>query len=203
MLPIQLCRQFVMLGFVFFLTGCYHYEYRIVSPPDFQRRIFADRELVVHRDPMEYRFLAEQDLLVIRIFNPTQEPIQLLGQQSSVVDPHGQSHPLLGQVIPPGAYIKLILPPMPRYEVVSAPHASVGFGFGYGFHHHGYYGGWYAPIWYDPGWDEPRYVAVYEPGQSYWRWDGPGDVRLILTLQRGPNQPVTHDWSFVRVKVSG
>src|SRR6476659_4986436 len=123
MLSIQHMRRLMMLGCMFLLTGCYHYEYRIVSPPELQRRIFADRELVLRRDAMEYRFLAEQDLLVIRVFNAAKEPVQLLGQQSSVVDPGGQSHPLLGQVIPPGAYIKLILPPMPRYEVVSAPHA--------------------------------------------------------------------------------
>ncbi len=203
MLAMSFVRQVMMIGCGLLLTGCYHYEYRIVSPPELRQTIFTNRETIIHRDPMEYRFRDEQDYLVVRIFNTTQEPVQLLGQQSSVVDPGGQSHPMLGRVIPPGAYIKFILPPMPRYAVVSEPRATFGFGVGYGFHRHGWYGGWYAPVWYDPWWDEPRYVAVYEPGESYWQWYGPGDVQLILAFQRGPNQPVTQTWTFERVRVSG
>jgi hypothetical protein len=184
---------------VMFLTGCAHYEFNVVSPPDLRRHVGVERDTVFHLDPLEYRLRADENHLVVRIFNTSPDMIRLLGDQSSVVDPSGQSHPLRTQAIAPRAYLKFILPPMAYYQPVYGPTFGIGWGYGYGWHHHWYAGGGFEPYWYDLYWDEPRYVATYGEG-GFWRWSGPGDVRLVLTFQRGTEKPFTQEWTFERVK---
>src|SRR5258708_34156135 len=83
-----------------FCGGCAHYEYDITSPPDLRQHV-GEKEVIVRVEPLEYRFLSYQDHLVVQIFNPTSDVIQFLGEQRTIVDPSGQSHPLRGQAIPP------------------------------------------------------------------------------------------------------
>src|SRR5260221_5868452 len=90
--------------------GCAHYEYDIVNPPQLQQHI-GEREVVVRVEPLEYRFMAYEDHLIAHIFNPSGDVIQFLGEQSTIVDPSGQRHPLRGQRIPPNTHMKLVLPP--------------------------------------------------------------------------------------------
>lgn len=187
-LPLMAC----MLG------GCAHYRFDIVSPENLRRPIPQDSTLVIRLSPMEYRMQAVENHLVIRVFNISSDPIRFLGDQSTIVDPGGQSHAMYGQAIAPGAYMKLILPPMVEY-VAYYPYTTVGVGFGYGWHHR-FYGGWHGAYWYDPLWDEPAYVPAYEPNQPYWRWYGPGDVKLMLTFQHGTDKPFTQAWAFDRVR---
>jgi hypothetical protein len=183
---------------LFTLTGCATYEYDIVRPPDLRLHVFHDRDLVIQRAPLEYRLRAYEDRLVVRIYNSTQDTLKLVGDQSTVVDPTGQSHPLRGTAILPGTYIKLILPPAPHIEP-AGPSVTFGMTYGVGYWHHPYYG----PYWYGgyPYWNEPRYIVVYEAGESYWTWHGETDVRVVLTFQRGNDVPFTQEWVFHRKKM--
>jgi len=125
--------------------------------------------------------------LVIKVFNPTNDTILLLGRLSSVVDPGGQSHPLLDQTIAPASFVKLILPPLRPQVTPTGP--SIGIGVGVvGYRD--------APGPYD---DHPRYFAVYDASDPlYWDWQGETDVKLTLVYRRGNDQfrrQLAHDYS--------
>jgi hypothetical protein len=178
-------------------AGCAHYEYDIVAPPELARHIGGNRDEVLRLDPLEYRLRSYENRLVMDIFNPTADAIALLGDQSYVVDPRGQSHPLRSQSIAPSAFIKLIFPPMrPVYQ--ANPSFGIGIGVGYSrAHYHRFgYGGLYDPLW-----DEPQYYTYYdETDATYWDWQGESDARMHLVFQRGTNT-FGHDFTLHRKKM--
>src|SRR5215218_948209 len=90
------------------LGGCARYEYNLVRPPELARHIGAGTDAVFTFDRLEYRMRSVDNRLVVRIFNPSDEAIDLIGPRCSVVDPEGQSHPLRSQSIAPESFIKLI-----------------------------------------------------------------------------------------------
>src|SRR5215207_3085901 len=102
----------LLLFGAFVTTGCARYEYTLTQPPDLARHIGAQSDQVVDVDPLQYRLRTVDNRLVVRIYNQTDEPIELLGDKSFVVDPDGQSRPLRGQTIAPHAFMKLIFPPI-------------------------------------------------------------------------------------------
>lgn len=175
--------------FAVFIVGCSHSEYDLLQPPEFAQHIGTKQTVIAPMPPLEYRMLAYEDHLVLRIYNTGDQTIQLLSGQSTVVDPSGQSHPLpvQSQMILPGSYIKLILPPARGRVVPSGPTIGIGFGgvftSGRPYYGRGYgYGLGYA---YDPFYDVPRYYAVYNADQSlYWSWADGGNVRLVLVYRR-------------------
>ena len=175
--------------------GCAHSEYDLVQPTDLSRHI-GTKTVNVPWAPLEYRFTSVEDHLVARVYNGTDEPVRVLGEQSVVVDPKGQSHPLASRTIAPQSFIKLVLPPLRPVVGPVGPTIGIGFGFGGGFYRRGY--PYRVGYFYDePGWYGPPYYAVYDDGQgSYWRWPDEGSVRLVLAYERGgrptpapPNPP--------------
>ena len=140
--------------------------------------IATKTDQVVKIDPLEYRLRSVDSRLVMRIYNPTEDPIELLGPRSSVVDSEGQSHPLRSQTIAPQSFIKLIFPP-PRPRVYdSGPRFGIGVGIHSSAYPHHRYRRAYLHDEYDP---EPRYFVVYDDNDtSYWDWRGAGEARVIL-----------------------
>ncbi len=177
------------------LTGCARYEYDLVSPPDLARHIGEKSDQVVRIDPLEYRLRSYDNRLVMSIFNPTPDPITLVGEKGYVVDPKDQSHPLRPQTIAPDTFIKLILPPMRPYYYDRSPTIGFGLGFGYSRARYGY------PFYDTFPYDEPRYVTYYdESDATYWNWEGETDAKLHLVYQRG-SANFTHDFTFHRKKM--
>ena len=183
--------------------GCARYEFDLVQPADLARHVGADKPVEVTLDPLTYRLQTAESRLVMRIHNPTEAPVRLLGDQSTVVDPRGQSHPLRSQTIAPRSYIKLIFPPLqPRLEP-RGPVIGIGVGgfvtSGRYYRHRHFHGGAFG---YDPFLDGPRYYSMYDPGDAaYWEWDGEGEARLLLAYQRGDQKPFTHEFVFRRRRV--
>jgi hypothetical protein len=168
------------------LTGCAHYEFDLVQPPPLAQHIGDSQMRVVKVDPLEYRMQSAENRLVIEIFNPTQESIVLLGRLSSVVDPVGESHPLMDRAIPPGSFIKLILPPMPPEAEANGPTVNIGFGASSGRRDSD---------------DQPVYLDTVYAGNPYlWNWPGEGDVRLSLIFQRG-NANFRQEFTFHKRKM--
>src|SRR4051795_790777 len=87
------------------VSGCTHYEYELTQPPELATHIGTKSDAVLARDPLEYRLLTYENVLVMRVFNHADAPVQLLGNQSTVVDPRGQSHPLRNQAIAPQSFL--------------------------------------------------------------------------------------------------
>jgi hypothetical protein len=183
--------------FIGVLPGCTHFEYDIVQPPELVQHIGRDADAVFTRTPLLYRMRSYEDHLVIQVHNPTTQPITLLGGQSFLVDPQGQSRPLRTQTIGPQSFIKLILPPMPPDVAPAGP--VIGFGLGAA-----YRAGPDVGLEYDqPILDRPRYYAAYDADMGYWTWEGESDVRLSLTLAMGNQPPFTQTFVFHRRKMSG
>ncbi|HEX8916316.1 MAG TPA: hypothetical protein VF796_28455 [Humisphaera sp.] len=184
------------------LTGCASYEHEIVAPPELARPVKEGEWVTVDREPLEYRLITVESRLVMRIYNRTDEPIQLVGDRSVAVDPNGQSHPLASQPIAPGSFARIHLPPRPP-QARAGPRFGFGVGLGFGggyYHRHGFGPGYFGSAWDDPFYDTPRYYAVYDPNDpTFWEWPGEGDVRLTLTFERG-GKLFTHDWVFGRRK---
>jgi hypothetical protein len=180
------------------IGGCATYEFDLTRPEQFATHIGRKQDVRVTIDPLEYRFRTLENRLVVRIFNPTNDAIELSGSQSSAVDPKGESHPLRGQTIVPGTFVKLILPPMRPTVYDPGPH----FGFGFGIvgragnpFHDPFYGPFGSGFY-----DEPRYYTVYDDDNYYWNWPGESTARLLLTFRRG-EQSFRHQFTFARKKV--
>lgn len=187
-----MAKTVLLIGVIALLSaasGCATYEYDLVSPPDFAGHIGSASFRFVNRAPLIYRLRTYANRLVMQIENPTSDPITLVGAQSTVVDPDGQSHPLPTQTIAPASYIKLVLPPLQPY--VQRVEPALGFGFGYGYEPYGV-----GRVFYGP----PRYYAVIDENALYWEWPGQTDVRLMLTFDQS-GKTFRHEFTFHRQKM--
>ncbi len=168
------------------LVGCASYRYEVVRPEPFAGP--ADGRAIAI-DPLRYAVAVADDRLSIRIDNPTGDTVRLIGADSSVVDPAGRSHPLIGQTIAPASHVVVVLPPLrPWFGAtadVGAP-TAVPLPGGPTPAEQAYDGD--APV--DPGYDRSSPV--------YWDWPGPGDVRLHLVYRRADGTPFAQDLAFRR-----
>jgi hypothetical protein len=168
--------------------GCANYEYNLTDPPDLARHI-GKSDQTIPLDPLAYHFITDSNHLVIRIENPMDTPVELLGDQSVVVSPDGQSHPLRSQTIAPYSFAKLIFPPLrPRFE-----NTGPTFGIGVGAVHHVRY-----PAY--PDFPTPRYLYLYDDETYYWDWEGETAIRLTV-VYRHQGKTFEHRFAFVRKKM--
>jgi hypothetical protein len=177
--------------------GCANYQFNLVKPEQYAAVIGTKSDVVVNVDPLEYRFIGMEGYLVVRIKNPTGDAIELIGEQSSAIDSTGEAHPLRSQTIPPGAFIKVILPP-PR-PTVNDSGPGIGFGFGViGRLDRGYV----DDRLYDPYWnDRPQTLTLYDQGSNfYWDWNANTSVKVIFTYQRA-GHPFHQDFTFFKQKL--
>ena len=190
-------QLFAFVGLLAFCgVGCAHYQVNLQQPEQYATTITDKADVLVNIDPLRYIFRSVEDVLVIRIKNPTTEPIELLGNQSSAIDVSGEAHPLRSQTIPPGAFIKLIVPP-PRPTVYD-PGPNVSFGFGaIGRVDRGYIEDRTAPYVYD----EPRTLTMSDVGNNfYWDWKANTAIKLILTYQQ-QGQVLHQTFTFFKQKL--
>jgi hypothetical protein len=188
-------RQLAIIVTSLLLVGCARYEYDIARPEEFAGHVGTKSDHTFAREPLEYELRTVDNRLVMRIHNNTGDSIRLLGEQSSVVDPEGQSHPLRTLTIVPSSFVQVILPP-PRPRVYGSG-SSIGFGIGttVGHRHHPYP----YSILHDEY--EPRYFSVYDDADTfYWDWKGQGEARLMLVFQRN-EEKFTHEFVIRRVKM--
>jgi hypothetical protein len=172
-------RWLAIGGLLLACGGCATYEFDILQPPTQNRRISTDSENRLAIDPLEYRLRASEGRLIMLIFNPTGDTIELLGSKSSVVDPSGQSHPLRDRAIAGDSFIKEILPPYRPHLVEPEP--------SYGVAVNGMVGA--AD---QPGYVRPRGYGAYPSGLDayddasayFWDWDDQTDVRMNLVFDR-------------------
>jgi hypothetical protein len=187
------CALLLITLFVL-VTGCTTYEFDVTRPPELATHVARNQDAVLTREPLVYRLRAVENRLVMNIENGTDEPIQLAGDQSTVVDPDGQSHPLRSQAIAPHSFAKLILPPM-RPVIRSGPTFGIGVGAHVGYHpgYDDFHDDWYH--------DHPQYFTVVDDNAIYWEWRGEGDIRLMLVFLGKDGESFSHEFVIRRVKV--
>lgn len=178
-------------------TGCAQYEFDLTKPSDLAVHI-GKPDMILSRSPFDYRLNAIEGRLVIRIYNTTDDPIQLLGDQSTVVDPLGQSHPLRGAAIASNSFIKLIFPPLGPDPQRSGPSIGLGFGIIAGTDRHDRLDDSFSDRTLLQA-DNPTYMYVVDNQDLYWNWDGETDIRVSLVFERR-DQRFTQDFVFHRVK---
>ena len=170
------------------LGGCATAEFDLVSPPEFKQHIGKEKETVITAGPLEYRLIAMQNRLVVEVFNRSGEDLHFIGNQSTLVDPSGQSHTLRPTTLQPGAQMKWVFPPLSE----PAPGGSSR--------------GYYGPAWEDspgrsdfsPGLPPSRAVAATD---TSFDWPDDSDVRLVLIFQRGNDAPFTQEWEFRKQRI--
>lgn len=177
----------LMLWMALLTTGCASYEYDLVAPQALARHIGEQIE-TLPRDPLVYQAQSYDDHLVLRIGNPGDVPVTLLGHESFLVDPSGESHPLRPLTIGPQSFIKLILPPLATNIEPRGP--SVGIGVGYNSN---VGGGVRIGA-------EPTYVAVSSIDGTFWRWEPGRVVRMTLVFERR-GKAFQHSFEFRRIKM--
>ena len=169
------------------LAGCKSYEYHVARPSGVAQPI-TKQPVVVTYEPLEYRLARQNGRLNVRITNPTDDRVVMLGNRSYVIDPHGESHSVRSMVIGPHSYVSMLLPP--------APIIFTSYGWGGGW---GWAWGW-GP--YPPG--DPFYFDYYPPPvlntwvtTPYdWMWDtGPAKIRLTYESNR---KTFDHDFEIIR-----
>jgi hypothetical protein len=188
-------RYSVLFASLLLIGGCARYEFDLVEPADLATHIGRDKDSILKREELEYRMQAVDSRLLMYVVNSTDDAIELIGPESTAVDPAGQSHPFRSQSIAPHSFVKLILPPMRPYY-----RAGPTFGLGVGIH--AYRGGRYpyGAGFYDPFWDEPAYFAVVDETDTlFWNWEGESDARVRLTFRRG-REVFHHNFLFRRRK---
>jgi hypothetical protein len=211
----------ILAVFLVSAAGCARYEYDLIEPGDLAQHIGTKDDVVFRTDAAEYRLRTVSNRLVMRIYNDADEPLTLAGNRSFVVDPGGQSHPLVAQTIAPGSYIRLIFPPPPPTVEQTGPsfHFGVGGAYRYGYYRPYYrnyrdrgaryarggarYGryAYYDPFFYNTYYG-PRYYRVYDDSNpAYWDWSGEGQVRVTLMYERGEGQRVEDTFVFARKKM--
>jgi hypothetical protein len=176
------------------LAGCDQYNFEFSRPSEDQSvLVTSNNEVRYADDPLEYRMQAADGRMVLWIYNPTQDPIDLLGNKSSVIDPDGISHPLTDALIAPQSAIKEIFPPL-RPESESGSSSPV-----------------FSPISpIDPN-DRPGYIPPSGYGDSappetseqnpalYWDWNGEGEIQLNLAFRQGDHD-FEHHFTIKKVK---
>jgi hypothetical protein len=188
---------------LFLLTGCAHYEYDVVQPPDLAGHVPERAWVSLRRGELDYRLRSYDNRLVMRVYNRGERAVKLLGTDSAAVDPRGESHPLQSATIPPGSFVSRIFPPpRPRVERYG-PTFGIGVGASYGAAHgpHGYR---YRDPFYSGGFDDfgPRYYSVYDPNdRSYFNWPGESSVRFLFVFQPGNGDPLRHEFVIRRRKM--
>lgn len=181
-------RSSLFLALVLTTVGCAHYEYDVLQPHLKDNRVGTKEDLTVAIDPLRYELRSVDNRLVVRIGNPTSEVIEVVGVRSAVVDPAGQARPVRSQPIPPGAFMKLILPPV-RPEYVASGGPRLGYSGGIGPREFGY-----------TQWDPPVEYTLRDGGETYWDWRGETNATLTLVFKQAGKE-FTHTLAFSRVKV--
>ncbi len=185
-------------------AGCSTYEYDLTRPAELATHIAQKSPTTVRREPLNYRFTAEESRLVVEIENPTDSAIQLLGDRSSVVDFNGQSHPLQSRSAAPHSFVKVILPPLRPVIERTGPTFGIGVGTVVGTRGRYNRGLNDDPLLYGSGESiEPRYLNVYDGDDSvYWDWSGQGEIRIAFTFAKENSDTFTQEFVIARRKKS-
>jgi hypothetical protein len=175
--------------------GCVRYELDVVQPQDLAGPVPSNKPVELPIEPLVYQLQTAEDRLVVIIHNDTDDAVKLLGDDSYVVDPKGESHPLPTRAIASRSATKLILPPVPP-TIRSQP--AFGIGFGVGLSSAGYRRRGHFLHNYDD-FHTPRYYTVEDDGTTYWDWGGEGPIRLRFVYEQG-SERVVHNLELIRRK---
>ncbi len=182
-------RWIGLLAWVLSLVGgCASYQYQIVAPDGSARTVPTDQDLRLDASPAELQLRQVDSRCVVLIQNPTTQPISLNGAQSALVDPTGRSRVIASQLIPPGAYVKLVLPPLREYVEPRGPQIGIGFG---------------MRVQASDNPEKPVYAQYLQIGQGpmeYWEWDGEGTASLVLSLSESNRPGQSHTFRIERLK---
>lgn len=175
------------------LVGCTNARYRIVEPEQYAGVIGRD-VTTLSLDPLMYRMQEREDRLVVSIENPTDEPIRVIGDDSYIVDPEGQTRPIDEGVIAPRSFVRFVLPPT-VWAYRARPAFTMGFGAAHAHAARWSYGGYFNDPYY---WPPYASYGPY-PLTVNWDWDE-GQIRLHLAYSRDGDQ-FEHEFVIVREEI--
>jgi hypothetical protein len=159
------------------LVGCAQTEFDATPAGSEQPvRVENSQDVQFPGDPLVYRMRADEGHLVFWIDNPTNQPVELLGDKSDVTDPEGVAHHLRGRTIAPLSSIKEIFPPMMDQTEGPPP----------------------GPAEAVSPYDRPGFIAVPDiqsgsrDNDQNWQWDDELDIHLNLFFDQDGHQFEQH-----------
>jgi hypothetical protein len=174
-----------LLAVLITASGCRSFEYRFIAPAG-NAGVVAGQPVPLHYDLLDYELQRRHGRLAMKILNPTKERIVLNGEKSYVIDPKGESHPLVGSAIGPGSYLDILFPPK------TATGQVIGGTGGWAWAP-GYRGGFAGsePLYYGPP------VTTYQIWTAYdWNWQT-GTARIRLSYEQD-GKTYEHNFEIVR-----
>ena len=198
------------------LSGCARYEYDVVQPAELAGHVGETAWVALRRgDDLDYVVRSAEDRLIMRIQNRGERAVKLLGADSAVIDPRGESHPMASATIPPGTFVTRIFPPPRPTTRAYGPsmHFGVGAAYGHGhghYHAHGYPAYGYYPYrhgdpFYSSGFYddlEPHYYTVYDPNdRTYFAWPAETAVRFLFAFQPEGGELFRHEFLIRKRKM--
>jgi hypothetical protein len=174
-------KRILLIFIPLFLVGCAKYQYRVIQPSQAEVGIVREKSpQTITLEPLDYRLIAIENRLVMEIHNPTEDPLQLRGDLSTVVTEDGQTHTMRTLPIAAHAQTRIILPPPPPTMERTGPSFTFGGGIssgGYRRYHNDYY------------WDDSRRYRYNDPNDPYfWNWPTPSTIHLRLVYDRAGKQ---------------
>jgi len=171
-------KRFLILFISVISAGCTKYQYfaNQAGSSDAGVTVRPKEPQTLRFETLEYRLIAVESRLVMEIHNPTEDQLQLRGDQSTIVTGDGQTHPLRAIPIAPKAFAKIILPPPRPTMERSGP--SITFGGGIS-------SGGYRRWDNDYAYSEGSSYRYYDPNDPYfWDWPVNAAIHLRLTYDR-------------------
>jgi hypothetical protein len=156
-------------------AGCASYQYNLVQPPSAAELVTANLDKQFEIDSLEYHLQADENRLVMRVFNRSGEPVALAGRKSEVIDPQGLAHPLHDEVIAPGGFAREIFPPFksPRPQPNFGLTLAVGSG-----------GADESGNALPRGYNDPSRIDNQPDAAAYdWDWTGESAIHLRLVYR--------------------
>jgi hypothetical protein len=166
--------------------GCTSYRYEIATPGGPSGIVEKAADLVIPAPPGEIRVRQVENYCVLMIENPSTQPITLDGGESTLVDPAGEARAVATQLVPPGAFTKIVMPPL-RQIAPRGPEFRIGFGM-----HVQAAEPLDAPV-------AAKYMQYSDGPVEFWEWSGEGVVRLIVGLRQN-DQLTRHEFVITRTK---
>lgn len=152
-------------------------KFSLVSPDELATEL-SSTAIDVPMEPVSLKIGVFDNRVDVRILNPGDEPVRIVGEESYVVTAGGETIAIPTGTIAPQSFIRYRLPPRPPYGG-----SGVGFGIGGGSYRSGVATGvgvgWRGDSDWDTGYDNP----------PYWSWPE-GEVQLHVVLQQGETSRV-------------
>jgi hypothetical protein len=156
-------------------SGCSSDEFQATPQGGAAIHVGAGQDSAFTSGPLAFRMRSDEGHVILWIVNPTDAPVELIGDKSEVVDAEGIAHPLHRATIAPHDSIREVFPPVVEPPNTPPPGSESGV---------------------NP-YDRPGFISLPDAsasggGDSAWQWVADMNVQINLYFQQNGHAFETH-----------